>query len=191
MLVLTGLAGTVKPSATTVRERKTVVTGLKESRDHLFNQVAGLSLAQLTYKPHIQQPSIAELLYIQLELEQNTWQAFKSTMSANSNPCDKYRPDAIPENAATTIANNKVAKAIYIPRFTTPHATLLINRFNNIRKDVIKYARTSTEDLKNNYVATGDGDISAFHCFLLLSRQTDIIAAHIAAIKELPSFPKA
>ncbi|GEM_PF-1391127 len=192
MLVLTGLAGTVKPTATTVKERKTVVTGLKESRDNLFSQVSKLSLAQLTFKPSLQQPSIAELLQIQLELEKNTWQIFKNTMADNTNACNKYEPVADNNNQTTveTIANHKVVKAMDLPQYTTPHASLLANNFKTLRKEVITYARTTTEDLKNNYIATGDGDISAYNCFLLLSRQTDIITAHITAIKKQPLFPK-
>lgn len=191
LLVLTGLAGTVKPTATTVKERKTVVTGLKESRDNLFAQVGKLSMQQLTYKPSIAQPSIAELLQIQLELEKNTWFIFKDAMTTTANTCSVY--DNVPESstvdAAQNIANYKVLKAMENPQYVTPHATSLISNFKDIRKEVIKYARTTTEDLKNNYVATGDGDITAYNCLLLLSHQTDIIAAHIGNIKNSVSFP--
>jgi hypothetical protein len=182
LLVLTGLAGSVKPAATTVKERKTVVKALKESRDNLFAQVGKLNIEQLTYKPSIDKPSIAELLQIQL---------FKNTMSAGTATCNIYENpvDAEPGDAVNTIASYKVVKALEVPQYTTPHASLLINHFKHIRKEVITYARTTTEDLKNNYVATGDGDITAYNCFLLLGQQTEIIAAHIGDIKNNSSFP--
>lgn len=190
LLVLTGLAGTVKPTATTVKERKTVVTQLKQSRDNLFTQVSKLNLDQLTYKPTLQQPSIADLLHIQVELEKNTWQSFINTMAAVKNTCNKYEQQEETNDKVETIASHKVVKAMDEPKYATPHAIAVINNFKNLRKEVITYARTTTEDLKNNYVATGDGDISAYNCFLLLSKQTDIITAHIAEIKSNASFPK-
>lgn len=192
LLVLTGLAGSVKPAATTVKERKTVVKALKESRDNLFAQVGKLNIQQLTYKPSPDKPSIAELLQIQLELEKSSWQLFKNTMSRGSTACNIYEntDDAEAGDAANRIASYKVVKALEVPQYTTPHASLLIHHFKNIRKEVITYARTTTEDLKNNYVATGDGDITAYNCFLLLGQQTAIIAAHIGDIKKNSSFPE-
>src|SRR5688572_10570932 len=63
VLVITGLAGTLKNSTLNKQERKVAVSELKETKAELLKSVKGLTDAQLDYKTAPERWSIRECIY--------------------------------------------------------------------------------------------------------------------------------
>src|SRR5215475_14283296 len=84
VLVITGLAGTLKNSSLTSQERKLVITELKDTKSELLKSIKGLSEAQLNYKPSAGKWSIKECVYDVTLAEKDLWETFAATMKERS-----------------------------------------------------------------------------------------------------------
>jgi hypothetical protein len=51
LLVITGLAGTITSTSITSKERKLIVSNLKDTKNDVLKSIKGLSKSQLNFKP--------------------------------------------------------------------------------------------------------------------------------------------
>ena len=63
LLVITGLAGTIRSTSITSKERKLVASYLKDTKNKVLKSIKGLSKSQVNYKPSRDKCSIKESIY--------------------------------------------------------------------------------------------------------------------------------
>jgi hypothetical protein len=86
LLVITGLAGTLKDSIISQKERKSAVNLMKDTKADVIKSVKGLSDAQINFKPAPDRWSVKECVYHIAIAEKNLWDLLEGSMKASANP---------------------------------------------------------------------------------------------------------
>jgi len=194
LLVITGLAGTMKDSALSQKERKGAIGLLKNSREELLKSVEGLTAKQWRFKASADQLSIEEYIYFTAGSEMKAQELLKSTMKNPSNPEKrleiKYMDNQLREMAQTLPVG---ASALSFQ----PNATHVFKRpvdamvkFQSIRQEYIRYIRTSTEDMRDHVIKTPDGWMDCYQYILALAIRSKYVTEEVKRIKSEPGFPR-
>ncbi|MET0637204.1 MAG: DinB family protein [Chitinophagaceae bacterium] len=194
LLVITGLAGTFSDKTLTKEERKNIVTDFKETRGKIIVAADGLSEAQLNYKPEEGAWSISECLSHIALSEQGIWSMLEGSMKGPANP---EMRDSIKVTDAQLVAmvKDRTTKRKN-PEFLDPSkaswkdAKGAIAEFKKHRNDHIKYARTTTEDLRNHIVPFVGTHVDGYQVLLLINAHSERHYQQIVAIRSSPGFPQ-
>lgn len=193
VLVITGLAGTLKNSSLTSQERKLVINELKDSKSELLKSIKGLSEQQLNYKPSRERWSIKECIYHVTMAEKGLWETFATTMKEPSVP---VKPATLlSDEDVVNIATDRVHKLI-APESLQPvkapwkTANEAISAFKIIRMEHVKYAKLTTEDLRDHFMPLAFGKIDGYQFLLFMSAHCNRHIQQINEIKADPGFPK-
>lgn len=71
----------------------------------------------------------------------------------------------------------------------TGDANYYLKEFKEERSQVLKYVRTTTEDLREYVTVTPYGNIDIYQLLLLISYESERMAAQVVTIKAEPLFP--
>lgn len=194
MLVITGLAGTIRDASLNKQERKFAVAELKQTRTELFQSIKGLSEAQLNYKPAPGLRSIKECVYHLALAETNLGNILHSSMKESSAPERRREVNIADEDISAVIKNqdNDIQPAEIHgsekPNWKSMNDALL--EFKANRANRIKYAKTTTEDLRDHFIESPIGCIDAYQYMLFMSAYSGRFIDEIEKIKNEPGFPK-
>src|SRR5580765_9004749 len=86
LLVITGLAGTLKDTSLSHKERKSAMTLMKDSKTSALKSIKGLSNTQLNFKPASDRWSIKECMYHIAISEKNLWDMLETSLKGPANP---------------------------------------------------------------------------------------------------------
>ena len=194
LLVVTGLAGTLKNTSISQQERKYAVSLLKDSKSNLLEDVEKLSDKQLNYKSPHTQVSIKNCLIQAAITEKKLWQLVASAIQQPANPekradinlTDNELVEMVESGKITTLSTNTFKQA-NSPWKTVSEATV---SFKSLRNEHIKYMKSSTEDLRNHIILTPAGWLDCYQVILLISASSNHCAGHIVDIKSDLHFPK-
>lgn len=194
LLVVTGLAGRMFSETITSKERRFLLDNLKESKANLFKAVKGLSEEQLNFKPSAEQWSVKECVQHIALSEKALWGMVDGTLKQSANP-DKRKEIKVGDEELVSMISNRTQKVKtseslqpeQAPWKTTAEA---LDAFKNSRGDLIKYAKTSTDDMRNHVGQTPIGMLDAYQMLLLLSGHTKRHTLQIEEVKANPAFPK-
>ena len=193
LLVLTGLAGRLSTTTITSKERRLIIDELKESKAVVFKTVKGLSEEQLNFKTSAGQRSIKECLQQIIVVENHLWNMADASLNKPANP-DKNKEIKLTDQEAQALAYkdqktqaSKSLKAIKPPSKTTEE---ILDAFKNSTNDLIKFAKTSTDDMRSHILKMPTGYIDSYQMILYLSVQTRCYVKQIEKIKANPLFPK-
>lgn len=189
MLVITGLAGTVKNASISSEERKSLVNDLKETRSEFIRSVKNLSDAQLDFKSSIQSWSIRDHINYIASSEKEMWARLDAIMK---------EPAASEKLSIMRMADEDVTAMVGYPVYkkgqpTTPNwktTTTAVTAFKDIRNDHIKYVKSTTEDLRKHTVDVSFGAIDAYQYMLYMAAHCKHYTQQINEIKNSPGFPK-
>jgi hypothetical protein len=191
LLVITGLAGTLKNSTLTKTERKLAVSELKESKDDFLQSVKGLSKTQLTYRSTQTHRSIKEAIADLAMAEKNLWKILGKAMDE---PALTGQRHGMTDEDLMNLMNNTSGKAMVFPqpsgKAKWKSAPEAVSAFKAIRTDHIRYAKSTTEDLRNHFVQLQGGQIDAYQFIRLVSAHSRRYTQQIIRIKQEPGFPK-
>src|SRR4029079_3153495 len=117
MLVLTGLAGRIHSNILTTKERRTLVTELKTSKNDFLKTVEGLSARQLNFKAGKNKMSIKECIYKLVSIENNFWTCAKASLKQETSSVKKTTADdeilsSLPQQQKTFQCNGLKFKTI-------------------------------------------------------------------------------
>lgn len=188
LLVVTGMAGTVKNTSLTSQERKNLVTDLKDSRNELVRSVKNLSDAQLDYKANLQSWSIRDCIHYIASSEKEMWTKLEAVMKEPVTP-DRLSMMKMEDEDVTAMVGYPVYKR---GQPTTPNwksTSAAISSFKEVRADHIKYARSTTEDLRNHTVEVPFGTVDAYQYMLYMAAHCQHYIQQINNIKSQPGFP--
>jgi hypothetical protein len=194
LLVITGLAGTLKNSTLTKPERKLAVNDLKQTRDEFLQSIKGLSNAQLNFKPKAGHPGIKEYIYHLTQTEKRLWArletAMKEPATTDKRPEICLSDDDLVKSIINQPGKPEVAELSRTPKLSWQSTTEAVSAFKALRADHIKYTRSTTEDLRNHFLSLPSGQADAYQLILSLSAYTARYTLQINEIKKAPGFPK-
>jgi hypothetical protein len=177
LLVLTGFAGQVSNQTISSKERHALVAALKSSRSSLLESLEGLSPAQLDFRPAPGAHTIRESALLLRAAQQQLVQAVEESAAPH-----KTQAAALSVSDFMRCRNG---------RFTCTTGKMPIaGQLKETEASLIKYARTTTEDLHGQSVKTTAGTVDGYTALLRLPEMARHCVAGIRAVKANPLFPR-
>ena len=194
LLVITGLAGTLKDTSISKKERKSAISLMKETKSDALNSVKGLSDAQLNFKAAPDKWSVKECMYHIAISEKNLWDMLEGSMKGPANS-EKRSEIKITDDQMIKMMedrSNKVKTASPFEPVNTPYKSLneALNVFKSGRADHIKYLKTTTEDLRNHVIQMPFGSIDCYQLCLMIASHSNRHTQQINEVKAEANFPK-
>ena len=192
LLVLTGFAGRVTNDTLNSKERRYLITHLKDTRANLLQSVQGLSDAQLDYKPAKDGWSVRQCLMHIIMVEKTFTTLANETLKQ---PSDKSKTSKINDEELVAAMTNRTKKFSAPEQFnpaTAPWKTEkeAIGFFKQNRAEAIKFVRTTTDNVRGYVASAPFGEADLYQVYLGMSAHT---ARHTEQIKEImasPGFPR-
>jgi chromosome segregation ATPase len=190
MLVLTGFAGKIHSDTLTGKERRQLVQELRSSKGTLSESIEGLSDKQFEFVSKQHGFSIRQCILHLASLEHRLWSKSKKLMEQPAtsfvkvNSCD----EEISILSAMLEANHHPAPQ----QVSASHADInkALKQFRNDRQSMVRYIRTTTNNLHNYQVEANNSQFDIYHLLTLNAKYTEACARIIDDIKRSPGFPK-
>ena len=194
LLVVTGLAGTIRDTTLSKKERKFAADHLKDTKSEVLRSVEGLSSSQLDFKQASDRWSVKECVYHITLAERNLWHMLESSMSTPANP-EKRSEIKVTDDQIIKMVEDRSTKVKTAEPFEPKNATWksvdeALTDFKNQRNDHIKYLKNTTEDMRNHVVQMPFGSIDCYQLCLMMSAHSDRHTQQINEVKADPGFPK-
>lgn len=194
LLVVTGLAGTIRDTTLSKKERKFAADHLKDTKSEVLRSVQDLSSAQLNFKSADDRWSVKECVYHIALAEKNLWNMLESSMSTPANP-EKRSDIKVTDDQIIKMVEDRSTKVKTAEPFEPKNAPWksadeALADFKNQRNDHIKYMKNTTEDMRNHVVQMPFGAIDCFQLCLMMSAHSDRHTQQINEVKSDPNFPK-
>ncbi len=192
-LVLMFLAFSVMESGLTKKEKKVAQTYLEETRDDLANTINGLTEDQLNFKPSADRWSVKECLQHIAATEKGLWNWCEATIKATPNP-EKRSDIKFSDDQIIKMLTDRSQKFKSAPENlpeNTPFSTSLdaFNSFKSSREKLIKYIKTTKDDLRNHVAQSPMGAIDAYQLVLFIGAHSNRHTQQIAEVMADPNFP--
>jgi hypothetical protein len=174
-------------------DREFGMSALHASRKLFLDSVAGLSDAQLNFKPAPDKWSIAEVAAHIALSEQFVFQASKAAMASSAR---EKSPDAakMDQKLMTALPNRSVKAQAPEPlkpngQFKTTAEA--VAAFKSARDAHIKYLSETQDALREHFYKNPNlGELDAYQWLLLMSAHTERHVAQIQEIKATAGFPQ-
>lgn len=194
LLVLTGLAGRLSTTTITSQERRFLIDELKESKAAVQKTVKGLSEEQLNFKASPEKWSIKECLQHIALTENNLWNMADAALKRPANP-DKKPDIKIKDQDVINMLTGRDIKGQAPESFNPAKAQWkttgeTLDAFKTKRNGLIKYAKTTTDDMRNYVLQMPIGHIDAYQMLLYISAHTKRHTLQIEEVKAHSAFPK-
>ena len=193
LLVVTGLAGTISGSISG-KERKAVISLMKETRGDVLKSTKGLSEAQLDFKASADQWSAKECVYHIAVSENNLWQWLEAALKSPANPEKRSEIKTTDEEIIKMTENrsNKVKTSEQLEPKSAPYKSLddALADFKDKRAKHIQYLKVTTEDLRDHIVQGPFGWIDCYQLCLLIAAHSNRHTQQINEIKTNAAYPK-
>ena len=194
LLVITGLANQVPSETLTSKERKFLINSLKDTKENLAKTIKGLSELQLNFKPAADKWSLKECVQHLAITEQNLWMMADAALKEPANSEDRKEikmSDQDMLNFMNDRSKKFQAAEIVKPEQSKWKTTAeAMNAFKESRMRLIKYVKTTTDDVRNHVAKAPFGSIDVYQVFLVISAHTARHTQQIEEVKADPGFPK-
>ena len=190
MLVLTGLAGRLHSDTLSGKERRFLINELKTSKSAFTESIEGLSIKQINFKPGKNKKSIKDCIYHLAFIQNNLWQITKNGLKKSTNTIQiKKISDT---EVATLLEHQLQDPELFI---SLKNGSVLSNEeakklLKDNRADLLRYIKTTTENVRSHMVQTPHGVFDAYQVMLMNSMYTNYFTRVIEHIKSNPNFPK-
>ena len=182
MLVLTGLAGRMHSNILTTKERHTLVTELKSSRNNFLKNVEGLSTKQLNFKAGRKDLSIKDCMIRLVSIENNLWMATQRSLKDQTAFTDKTFSDEI----LPTVLQQEHTFPNTIKFISTKEA---LKFYKYQRAEILRYVHTSTENVRGYGANMNSSNFDCYQLILLTTIYCKYYTEQIEKIKVHPRFP--
>ncbi|MBG9376653.1 DinB family protein [Panacibacter sp. DH6] len=191
-LVLLSFA--IKPAGLTDAERTMAVDLLQQTEDGVIKAVAGLSEAQLNFKPAPDKWSVAECVKHIAVTEGGLWQMTEGTIKAAPNPEKRAEIKATDDQVVQMIESreHKVKTAPTMEPQNTEYKTMddALQSFKTNRGKLIEYVKTTNDDLRSHVATLPFGTYDSYQLVLFIAAHSKRHTAQIEEVKADPNFPK-
>jgi hypothetical protein len=188
LLVLVIGTGSAAAAPMTGLERQRLVAHLEMTGSWLVDEAAGLSPAQLQFRPAPGTWSIMEVIDHLLVADPIYWQDLQKSLKAP--PGSQTRTGTDADILWYGIDRTQRQKAIPSEEPKGPLRDLgqALDRFRALHAQMLQYARTTNDDLRGHFVQREGCD--AYQWLLLISTHEQRHILQIREIKADPKFPK-
>ena len=194
LLVITGFAGTLNDSTLTKQERKLAINLLKDTKTDLLKSIRGLSETQLNFKQSPDKWSVKECFNHLTLAEAGFWEILETSMKKHATPEKRSEVKISDEDLMKGITNRsvkaKAAESFQPSKAGWKSMNEAVTAFKSSRSQHLKYAKTTTEDLRNHFIQLPFGWVDCYQFILFISGHNN---RHIQQINEImadPGFPK-
>lgn len=185
LLVVTGLASQVKNDTLRSQERRFLLQQLKDSKKEFIASIEDLKNHQLDFKPSASSLSIRENIGQLNEIECSLWKIARKKLET-----DNESNKAIASDFKDDYIKNLTGKARCKRNLVKGNCDQIEKQFKDSRAVLIKYVRTTTEDVRRQVVETPYGHLDIYQVLLLIAAETERITLAIERLKQDPSYPK-
>ena len=194
LLVITGLANQVASDTLTSKERKFLTSELKETKDNLSKSIKGLSETQLNFKPAADKWSVTECVQHLAIAEQSLWMMAEGALKQPANSQDRKEIKITDQDMInfTTDRSQKFQAPETLKPMNSKWKTTAeaMNAFKESRMRLIKYVKTTTDDVRSHVAKLPFGSIDVYQVFLMISSHSARHTKQIEEIKADAAFPK-
>lgn len=169
-------------------ERQRLIAHLELTQSWLQDEVAGLSPAQLQFRPAPGSWSVVEVVEHLRLAEPIYWQQLKDAMKA---PPTGQKPAASDVDVlwyGIDRTDRQKTEAIKSPHDESIDLAKGLEAFRKLHGEMLEYVRATGEDLRSHLVPKEDVD--AYQWILEISAHTQRHILQIREIKANPNFPK-
>jgi len=181
-------------SSISKKERKYAINLLKETEKAVVKSVAGLSEAQLNFKPAPDKWSVEDCVKHIATTEQGLWQMTNGTIQAAANPEKRADVKATDEQVVQMIESRekKVKTAPAMEPQNTPYKSLAeaLESFKTDRAKLIEYVKKTDADLRNHVVTMPFASFDSYQMILFIAAHSNRHTKQIEEVKADPNFPK-
>ena len=193
-LVVFGLAGTTFDNSLNKKERKTLVSELKDSKTFFLRSVKGLSDAQLDHRVAPGKWTVRECAEHIALSEGLLFQMIGSALKQQATPLKRNEIKFTDDELSIAVRDrSKKAQApeVIQPKGKFKSMDALLTDFTKNRNDHINYVKITTEDLRNHVSPHPFfGQLDCYQWMLLMSAHTKRHTDQILEILADPGFPK-
>ncbi len=194
LLVITGLANQIASDTLTSKERKFLINDLKATKDGLSKSVKGLSETQLNFKPSPDKWSVQECVQHLGIAEENLWKMAEEALKQPANAENRKEIKITDQDMInfTTDRSQKFQAPETLKPINSKWKTTAetMNAFKESRMRLIKYVKTTTDDVRSHVAKLPFGSIDVYQVFLMISSHSARHTKQIEEIKTDPAFPK-
>lgn len=184
----------IKDNTLTKEERNYAIDLLQKTEQGVIDAVAGLSEAQLNFKPAPDKWSVEDCVKHIATTEQGLWQMTNGSIEAAANPEKRADVKATDEQVVQMIESreNKVKTAPAMEPQNTPYKSLdeALESFKTDRGKLIEYTKTTNADLRNHVVTMPFASFDSYQMILFIAAHSNRHTKQIEEVKADPAFPK-
>ena len=185
---------TTKNNSITEQEKKAAVDLLQQTEQGVINAVAGLSEAQLNFKPAPDRWSVLECVKHIAITEQGLWQMTNGAIQQAANP-EKRSEIKATDDQVIQMIESRVQKVKTTPPLepqNTPYKSLdeALESFKTNRAKLIEYVKSTNDDLRNHVVTFPPGSFDSYQMILFIGAHSNRHTQQIEEVKADPNFPK-
>lgn len=194
LLVLTGFGGRIHSDSLSGKERRFLLSELKETKKEFLQSIKGLSEEQLNFKPSDSAWSIKDCAYHIALSENSLWKmaeaALKQEPDAEKRKDIKFTDDQVMKSIRDRSSKYKTFKSLEPQAAKFKNLDEAVSDFKDRRSDLMKFIKTTTDDLRNHVMQTPMGALDEYQFLLFLSAHTSRHTLQIGEIKSHPEFPE-
>ena len=183
-----------KPATVSDAEKKYATDLLLQTEAGVFNAIAGLSDAQLNFKPAPDKWSVLDCVKHIAVTEGALWQMTNGAIMAQANPEKRADVKSTDEQVVQMIESreHKVKTAPPMEPQNTPFKSLdaALKSFVSDRAKLINYVKTTDADLRNHVVTLPPGSFDSYQMILFIAAHSNRHTQQIEEVKADPNFPK-
>src|SRR6059058_1110824 len=165
MLVLTGLAGRIHSDTLSGKERRNLINELKTSRTAFLKSFQGLSKKQLRFRSNKHQLSIEECVHRAAVFENALWSASTIALQQSSHQSQVTEDSLLPTRFYKYMNNC----SLYLHSGKKQDFQDALTLYNNERDAAVRYARTTTENVRGHFMQTAWGKLDVYQLMLMIS----------------------
>jgi hypothetical protein len=182
------LAGPAFADPMSAGERQRLVAHLEMTEAWVVSELAGLSAAQLTWRPAPEAWSVKDVIEHLGIAEPQYWKQLQDSLKA---PATGYKPEAtdaailwygIDRTNRTKTGEARVPDG----RFTDAAAALA--SFRKLRATMLEQAKSSQDDYRGRKLT--DGNMDVYQWFLMISSHSQRHILQIREVKGMEGYPK-
>lgn len=176
------------------KERDYATKLLKDTEKAVFDQVKGLTPAQLTFKPAPDRWSIEECVKHIAASEDMLWQAAEGTLKQPVNPEKrseiKWTDEQLVQGVEDRSTKRKTMEKLQPENIPFKNTEEALEGFKKKRGQLIDFVKSTKEDLRSHVATMPFGSLDSYQFVLFIAAHSNRHTQQIIEVKTDPNFPK-